>query len=184
MRGIIYIAMLGLSVGLFFFYVHPTYQEKIKVTRAEIEKYDQVIEEAQNLIKRRDELIRQRNSIPPQDLDRLVKLLPDTVDTVRLIFDLDRIAARYGMVIRKVQIGDEGGKENGTFAGAFESQSKDYGTMQLSFTVTSEYGTFINFIRDLEDSLRISDITEINFNSESEDGLSDYTITIKTYWLK
>ncbi|MEK7505854.1 MAG: type 4a pilus biogenesis protein PilO [Patescibacteria group bacterium] len=183
MKSIFY-GLIGLmAIGLFFFYTNPAYQDSIKQKRAQIEQYDQVIEESKTLIGKRDSLIKQRNAIDPSELDRLIKLLPDTVDTVRLVFDIDRVASQYGLVVRKVRVGEPGKDETASKTVAFRPDTKDYGVISLNFSVTATYEAFVRFIRDLEDSLRIADITEISFKT-GENQLSDYSVTLKTYWLK
>ena len=58
-----------------------------------------------------------------------------------------------------------------------------YGTMTLKFTVNSSYGNFINFLQDLENNLRLLDITEISFNT-TDSGFYDFNVSFNTYWLK
>ena len=59
-----------------------------------------------------------------------------------------------------------------------------YGTLTLSFNVTASYTTFLAFMRDLERSLRILDISSIKFGASDTSQVYDYEVTIKTYWLK
>jgi len=52
--------------------------------------------------------------------------------------------------------------------------------------VTSAYESLIQFIKDIEKSLRIVDVTEISLipSKTGESNLYEYNIGIKTYWLK
>jgi hypothetical protein len=59
-----------------------------------------------------------------------------------------------------------------------------YGTLTLSFSTTATYTTFLAFMRDLEKSLRLIDIVSVQFASSDTNQLYDYTVSIKTYWLK
>ena len=51
-------------------------------------------------------LLSRFNAFKTEDLDRLRKLLPDHVDNVRLILDLDNLAARHGMALQNVVISE------------------------------------------------------------------------------
>jgi len=59
-----------------------------------------------------------------------------------------------------------------------------YGTLTLSFSTTASYTTFLAFLHDIEESLRLIDITSVQFNSSDLSQLYDYSVSIKTYWLK
>ena len=64
---------------------------------------------------------------------------------------------------------------------------KLYGEFKLSFNTTGPYKNFLAFISDLEQNLRLVDITEVKFAQSSVlagvDNLS-YVVSLKTYWLK
>ncbi|MEK7228172.1 MAG: type 4a pilus biogenesis protein PilO, partial [Patescibacteria group bacterium] len=58
---------------------------------------------------------------------------------------------------------------------------------KLSFSTTGPYKNFLAFISDLEQNLRLVDITEVKFTQGSGPGVVDnlsYAVSLKTYWLK
>lgn len=177
MRGIFSIIAVLVAIGLFYWYIDPTYAV-IKNLRAQQATLDAALDRSLELQQARDQLLSKYNTFSPQDLDRLEKLLPDHVDNVRLILDLDGIASRYGMRVRNVSIQEQKQRANaiGTDESPFES-------LVLSFTVTGGYDTFRQFVSDLEKSLRIVDIVGINF-AANDTGVYDFTISLRTYWLK
>jgi Tfp pilus assembly protein PilO len=66
---------------------------------------------------------------------------------------------------------------------------KPYGEFTLSFTTTGQYKNFLSFISDLEQNLRLVDISAVEFklSEGAERGVGDslsYKVTLKTYWLK
>ena len=129
----------------------------------------------------RDQLLAKYNSFPVTDLDRLERMLPNNVDNVRLILEIDQISSRYGMPVRNITIsGDAGNKKGGDLIGRDE---KTYGSVVLTFSIDGSYSNFISFISDLEKSLRIVDIQNISI-SASDGGAYHYDIGIRTYWLK
>jgi hypothetical protein len=186
MSNIISIFLLLASIGVFFGYVDrnyrsPSVENNIVTLQAEREQYAVAIENSTKLIEKRNELVVKKNNLSEADELRLKKLLPDHVDNVRLIIDLDRIAQKHGITIRNITIDDAASKKDSAAAlGAAESP---VGTIGLKFSIQATYDRFLSFVGDLERSLRLVDITDVTFSS-SDTGIYDIGIAIKTYWLK
>ena len=53
----------------------------------------------------------------------------------------------------------------------------------MSFKVSAPYENFVKFMKDLEQSLRIVDVTALSFKANANN-IYDYSVSIKTYWLK
>jgi Tfp pilus assembly protein PilO len=177
MANLFPILMLVASIGLFVGYIDPQYSE-IKSLQSQKADYDQALVDANKLGKKRDDLLTQINSFKQEDLTRLSKLLPDNIDNVRLIIDIDEIAKQYGMRIRNF-ITSQTKKEQG-YVGDDQST---YGTLALSFSTSGTYEQFVAFMGALESSLRLVDIVSIEFIA-AETNISDFNVTIKTHWLK
>lgn len=180
MKGIIPIICIVIAGCLFYWYIDPTYAA-IKELRAEEATLDQALDRALELQETRDQLLSRYNTFAPNDLARLEKLLPDHVDNVRLILDLDGIASRYGMRVRDVSVDDP--KRTQSVADAVGPDETTHESMILSFTVSGQYDTFRQFLINLEQSLRLVDVEGIAFTS-SDSGLYDFTVSLRTYWLK
>jgi Tfp pilus assembly protein PilO len=176
MANIASIILILASLGLFFGYIDPNYTG-IQDLQAKKIDYDKALDSAAQLAQERDKLLAKLNSFKTEDLNRLTKLLPDNIDSVRLIIDIDGIASGFGMRIRNFKV--ETAKEQSLVG----SDAETYGTLSMTFSTTGTYETFTSFIRSLESSLRIIDVQAISFSS-SENQLDDYSVTIKTYWLK
>jgi len=177
-RPVLSIILIAISIGAFFSVINPRY-EGIKVLQTENAEFDQALEKARELQSVRDDLLSRYNTFSTEELEKLEKILPDNVDNVRLILDLDSIASRYGMTIRKVSL-----TEKVNVVSEIQT-ANEIGEIELSFNVESSYGDFKKFIRDLEQSLRIVDISKLAFIQDDDKGDgTDFKITIKTYWLK
>ena len=175
------IILILLSVGLFFGFIDPTYNE-IQIILQEETRFDQALDKSKELQEVRDRLLSRYNTFSTNDLDRLTKLLPDNVDNVRLVLDIDNIASVYVIRIKNVAIS----KTDDRQASVIGPDKKPYEQVLLSFSVTSAYESLIQFIKDIEKSLRIVDVTEISLipSKTGESNLYEYNIGIKTYWLK
>lgn len=172
------------SVGIFYGYTNSHYQgqangsKNIVSLMDERKQYLNVLDKSSEFIEETNKLTKINNELSNDDLERLKKLLPDHIDNVRLIIDIDEMASKYGFRMGNIKI------DNGAVSGdVVESDSKPYGTTILSFSITTSYSKFRSFVKDLEKSLRIFDITSVSFTA-NDTGNYDYNLVIKTYWIK
>jgi hypothetical protein len=107
-----------------------------------------------------------------------------------LIIDLDAMAKKYNLALRNIAVDDAvvagataPGKVVAASVGQFDATANKYGTRGVRFSVMASYDTFLQFLHDIQDSLRLLDVTNISFSS-TDAGLYDFSVTMKTYWLK
>jgi len=209
MRFILPIILVAISVSLFFMFTNPIMGD-ISGLRADAASYNEALDNSKALENARDTLTAKYNSINSDNLTKLEKLLPQNVDNIRLILEIEQVASPYGMVLKDVKYdatsssvaakGTTGPPTNP--AGITQSTAevpKDYGVFNLEFSVSGTYDNFINFTKDLESNLRIVDISSITFSSDvaaspngngnvsgtkSSADVYTYDFKIQTYWLK
>ena len=188
------LAALVIAGGLFFFYTKPAY-DGVQSVRAEIGEYDAALDKAAELQKLKQTLLSRYNAFNTGDLDRLHKLLPDHVDNVRLILDLDSLASHYGLALQNVDVSSSEAvaAKSQTAIGAIGAGNQKYDSLTLKFSTTGTYGNFVQFLADLESSLRIVDLASLSIASAGGESvrttggvepLYTYTIALRTYWLK
>src|SRR3989344_6704497 len=200
MRFVMPVILIGIGLAVFFVFTNPIYSD-IGLLRITMASYNEALNNAKALENERDKLTAKYNSIDPDNLEKIKKLLPENIDNIRLILEIEQIAAPYGMVLKDVKYSTTGDKENGKNAplptgavqggGVVSSTRKDYGVWDLEFSTTGTYNNFLNFTRDLESNLRMVDISSIQFLSNVASGSGSpmaetykYNFSIKTYWLK
>lgn len=188
-RVIFPIIMTVAAIGLFVVFTNPTYQE-VGSLRTVSAAYDQALNNSQQLLRVRGELASKFSNFSATDKDRLMKAMPDTVDNIRLIIDMQNIALSHGMALKDIKY-DARAQSNATPTGVtatpgqLAANQKDYGVFQLEFSVTGSYQNFLSFIGDVEQSLRLVDIESITFQApEAGSSAMKYIIRIRTYWLK
>lgn len=167
------------AIGLFFGYTNSTY-EVIKKLQVEAGEFDEALAKSRELGRVRDELLTRFNTFPSRQLEQLEKFLPDNVDNVRLILDIDNIASKYGLRIQNVVV-----------SSALTSQASSvvivqeglFDSVELGFTVITGYENFLQFIEDLETSLRLVDVVSLSFRV-IDNTLYSHSFRIRTYWLK
>lgn len=173
------LVFLALAAAIFFWYIDPTYAT-VKTLLSQQNELGQALSRSRELQDVRDQLLSRYNTFPQTELDKLQKLLPDHIDNVRLILDLDSMAAKYGMRVRNVASENDSSR---AAAGDLGADDSPYESVILSFTVTGPYTTFRQFLTDLEQSLRLMDVVGLSFNA-ADTGIYDFTLRVKTYWLK
>lgn len=177
MKNLISIILLVGAVGLFFGYTYKKY-DQIKTLRVDVSELQKDLEQSMTILSKRDELKKRYAAFKQSDLDNLNSLLPDYVDNIKLVMDMNNIAKLYGMSLKSIKVDEE--KQDKVVAAG--STKAPYGSMDISFKVTSTYENFVQFLRDLEKSLRIVDVTALSFKS-SDTGVYDFGVALKTYWL-
>lgn len=174
--------------AIFFLYTQPTY-DAVKSSSSQISQYDEALNKAAELQQLKQTLLSKYNTFNPSDIEKLHKLLPDHVDNVRLILDIDSIAGRHGMAIQNVVVSSSqssGGSQ--TAIGTVSSSKQKYDSLTLKFTSQGTYENFRGFLADIQKSLRIVDLTSLTItragNSGGSAALYNYDVTLRTYWLK
>lgn len=194
-RYILPIILIGVAIAGFFLLTDPIYKS-ISLERGQVASYNEALDNSKALEAERDKLTQKYNSIDPENLSKLQKFLPDNVDNIRLILEIEKIASPYGMALKDVKY--DATNDNvatsptiGVAKGGTNSLNKDYGTWNLEFSTQGTYNNFNSFVKDLENNLRIVDISSIQFSSGGKIGLSPslqeaykYNFKIRTYWLK
>ncbi len=187
MNFIFPIILIIISGGLFYIQIDPTYKQ-IKEDSQQAEEYNSIISKTTEIRKIREEQRSKLNSITSSDRTKLEKILPDHIDNIQLILDIQQIAYKYSMPsISDVSIVENNNSENGK--GIVAEGDELYDSVGFSFSVISNYSAFKNFIKDLDKSLRIMDIQSISFSKlnlgqgESLD-VYKFNVEVRTYWSK
>jgi len=192
LRTTISIICLVAAGAIFFMYTQPTY-DGVKTANAQIAQYDEALQKASELQQLKQALLSKYNTFDPAEVEKLHKLLPDHVDNVRLILDIDSLAATHSLAMQNVVVSSSQSTQGTqTAIGSVSSSKQKYDSLTLKFTTQGTYETFRNFLGDLQRSLRIVDLTSLNIARASEGGdsaapgaiLYKYDVVVRTYWLK
>lgn len=179
MKTIIPIILIAASIGVFMLYTDSEYQ-KIKAIQLEIVDYDKALAKSREVLSKRQTLADKYKLFSGKDLESVKKLLPEHVDNIQLVLDINGIARNKGMNLKSIKIDEEKVSASNAIIGA---DKKTYSSILVSFKVSSPYENFSDFLLELEQSLRIVDVTALSFRANDK-GVYDYNVTIRTYWLK
>lgn len=179
------IILIVLALGIYFTFTRVKLDDLKSIKEVNLE-YQQALNNSERLIKVRDGVRETYNKISADDRERLEKMLPDNVDNVRLIIDTNGVASKHNLNLKNIKTSATNVAGATTALPTTRGSSNlpsTYDTVTLSFNVSTNYQTFIDFMKDLEASLRIMDISRITLTA-SDTGIYDYGVEVKTYWLK
>lgn len=183
MRFLLPLIFIGTAVLVLFSFVEPLYRD-VQGLQAQNEELDDAVARTQELTAIRERLTTKYQSFSLDEFARISKLLPDTIDNIQLILDVDEIARQNALRIRDIAVStEEPSNGNGRARGGDSGGA--YDTMRMSFSTEASYSAFLAFLTDLERSLRLVDVIELSV-TEGEGGGSSlsYSVTLQAYWLK
>lgn len=180
-----------IAIAIFFGYINPTVTGAIATTNAQIKQYDAALTAAQRFEQKQAQLATEAKALPQDGVARLQSFLPDGVDNVQLILDLDAVAARSGIrlsnfVTTEVKGGQAASVDaNGTPTLALDN-GQPYDSLDLSMSGTGSYTQFRTFLDAVETSLRPLDLMEFHLSDAGAapgNGYK-YDMTFRLYWLR
>ena len=195
-RNITATILIVLGIGIYLTYTQGVVSD-ISSVKSVNNQYYSAINSAEKLIAVRDQVLKSYNNISANDRDRIDKMIPNTVDNIRLIINLNSIALQHGFSLKGITAVNNntsaGSPSNSQFGAAsplgaaagspLSINAPTLDTVAVSFTITAPYQQFISFMQDLEASLRIMDMTHLTV-SANDTGTYDFGVQLTTYWLR
>lgn len=192
MKSIISISIITASILLFLLFTQGNIKD-IKTNKAEAKHLSSVLESIQSYQQKYEQILQKYNEIPTNNIERIEKFLPNNVDNVKLILAVQNVAGGLGVSIKNVTYDTVSSKTSvaQNSQSALNRQTKDYGIFDMNFTLTGRYVDFVNFLSEIEKSLRIVDVREVEFLSQNtksgvtptENDIYQFDIGLRTYWL-
>ncbi len=202
MKTLFPISLILTSIILFFLVINPFYKD-VKQLKTDVSVYRGALDNANVLKDTRDSLLEKYRNIKEEDKTRLNNFLPNTVNNIKFILEIERIANLHGMPLKNIKFDDKDLPEN-QVANTDDSIvipsdemviEKPFGVFPIEFVTEGDYASFLSFIEDLELNLRLMDIKEISFAIPDKTTTStpdvsinpniyNYIVKVDTYWLK
>jgi hypothetical protein len=203
------IVLLIVSGGMLFTVAKSQYGA-YKENRDHVAQLDAAIDKFRELDLLKKERVERKSKIAATSLSKLENgMLSDSVDTIRLTMDIQGIAAKHGILIKKIDIKKDEAVSEGLKAAQAQAANstvgistgsvsgRKYGVLSIGFTLNSTYAEFKEFLYDLERSLRVIDLMSLKISSGSKEevstgatatkkttGVYNYSVQAQTYWLK
>lgn len=189
------ILLFIVSAGLFFTYLKPAYNVYLAFKEQE-KRLDVAIGDSKDLLKKYDELYGKYSLITDAQKQKLDKILPDSVDVVHLVMDLDNLSTNHNLSINSFDIPDmESGQTPTRSKNRRNITNKDkdssIGEAVLGLDIEGDYKDFKSFLYDVEKSLSLMDAVSLEIDVPDVDMLQpgverkvSYSLKLQVYWLK
>lgn len=141
--------LIAISITIFFVFASPMLTD-ISALSAKAASYNEALGNSKALENERDKLTTKYNSISTENLQKLKKFLPENVDNIRLILEIEKIASPYGMALKDVKYNADdidNTTPKGVITGGPKQSPKEYGVFDLEFSTTGTYKNFLSFAR-------------------------------------
>ena len=187
MKSLTPVLLISISLGLFYLHISPRYHS-IQNFMSEEVQYNEALTKAGELENKRDELLTKYNTFSADKTKRLERLIPDTVNTVKLVADMNNVAAKYGITIKNITTTQQIVDDSQTIGGKGAAAKKPYQTTLITFAFAATYPNLIFYLKDLEKSLQLIDVQSVAFQVPSDEngnsGIYPYIVSFQTYSLK
>lgn len=148
-------------------------EKGVQALRASESNYRDTVNQAQNLFTQGKQLQSQYEAIDEEAKAKMSVMIPQKIDQVGLLSEVDAIANKSGIALTNVTAVE------GT------SLDKDRGAYDVTFTVKTSYSKFKDFMRNYETSLRLFTLQSVSFVApEKPDDLITFKVILRTYYLK
>ena len=210
MKNIISIILLVLAAGVSVLFTAKQFsctQETcgysgVKEIRARTSEIKTALTNSQAIEKKRELLNQKYNSITIEDKQKLEALVPNNVDNIKLVLEIETLANKYGVSISspRLKIAQDVPADvakDATGQAIRQNQNdyqNTYGSFVLDFGVRTNYQNLKNLIRDMERNLRLIEITSIeikvpegidpNTKRPYPNGIYDVQLQATIYYLK
>ena len=196
MRSLFPIIFILIAGTLFFVLVRPLYSETSKLS-ADIDVYNTALDNSKDLQTTRDALLVNYQNITAEDKNRLMEFLPNSVNNIGLILQIEKIAKEHNMELADITFDAE--KPGTTTKGSSvaikandPNANRTFGVFPFEFTTEGTYEDFVGFLTDVERNLRLVDVKSISFSvptqsakaQEQNTNIYSYSLKVETYWLK
>lgn len=184
MRTLTPIFSILIAILLYFFFIGPRYAE-VKEIRAEAENYQEAARRYDEFATALNRLLDLKRQQSPSTLERINQLVPHELDTAHIIADLEQLAEGHQLLFGNItteslEVAPARSQANGSEQ--LSGESTELQTADISFELVGTYGQFKEFLRDLESSLTLLEVTGLRF--KASDGLFEqFGVTVRAYAL-
>jgi hypothetical protein len=157
------IALILGGTLILYFLAWPQWQEA-SATRERVTGLQSLSAELDDLLRQRDRLLQTYRQTPPEDLLRLEELAPLTLKPTAIVTMFDAIAQKNRVSIGQIDVG--------SVTANAQKGGRPTGSVEVTMTVDGTLAAFESFLRDVERSVHITDISQITFAGDPQEGFS------------
>jgi len=121
---------------------------------------------------RKDELMKELNALPADKRARLGQMIPEESRREDILLIMTNIARKNGVEIKSISFTESRAKIVGDFA-----------SVDTTLSVLGNYANLMAFAKDVESSLRLSDVERANIASSGKSPF-DLQLTVRSYYVE
>ncbi len=204
-KNIIATILIIVGIGLYFTVAKPIFDETKSVKEVN-DKLQEALTGMDEVIRIRDDINKKYNSIGEENKAKLDKMIPDSVDNIRLVIDLNNLARQKNLMLENLRVAVPSGSGKQTNArtpvtsvgttpvnmtGAvglsgpneFNVAEPTLDKITFSFGVKATFDQFVGLLQAMQANLRITDLTSLSMTANDQ-GVYEFDLQFQTYWLK
>lgn len=193
-----------LVIFLVIFLIAPKFQDA-QNARNVISEQREIIQSITDRVNSVKNEIKKYEALGREDTERILRAVPEGVDTPNLIFNLETISSSSGLVLESMSISERAtdvqqvasagaSSDPGGIAPRFLGSMDSAGGMpdvleaRVDMSVRGSYESFKDFLKELENSLRLFDMETITFSSPGASGEGEsnnirFNLVFRTYYV-
>lgn len=192
-KTVVQLILFITSLVIIFSYIKPAYTN-LQSIQVETEKYEGALKSAQNFNTELRNQLSQANALTTTQLQKLDRYLPEDIDTISVMRDIEIIAKQYALEVTGLGVGEEilMGEESSSNTEYFgeddtfmmeENTSDVLPQASLEFTVkvSGEYEDFKLFLQDLERNAYPLEVTSLTLTPDSAEASQSAAQTASGY---
>jgi hypothetical protein len=185
-KSTIQIVLVIVSIVIIVAYVKPTFEE-MKTTQVETAVYQEALDNALVYSDELQKLSAEVKKFSASELRTLKRYIPDEIDAVSVMRDIEAIVRRNQMVTELLEASDFGLREAGSMQSAQGQTDPDQEKIsaglsfgQFTLVTSGSYEQFKFLLQDFEKNAYPLEITSISF-TPSVDSLYTFSVVLETY---
>ena len=182
---LIILSLAGLAVILFLDV--PGVQSVLQL-RTDIETQKQALIDKQDLFTRISKLSEAYKE-NKDNIDKMEMILPAKEDVPNLLVQVESLVFEQGLILNKLELSaptqESGGKAitPEEIMAQKNSTTKGYKVLNINLGFTGDYSALKNFLKAVEENIRLIDVEVISIAPESEGmGIFKFDLSLKTYY--
>ena len=187
-KNIVIFILLLVFVAILVFLDLPKFQNILDLRR-EVETEKERFSEKQLLLAKIEKLEKKYQEAE-ESLEKVNYILPSSQDIPNLIVQLEALVLEGGVALESIQFSEAKevvqSRAERAHTTIKETSSVDYRIISIDLSLRGSYSAFKNFLKLVEENIRLMDINSINLSSESSEEteipIFNLSIKINTYY--
>lgn len=144
----------------------------VSALRIEKTELGEITSSIDKSVKRKNELIKELDALPQDDRARLKLMIPEESRREDILLILSNIGRKNSVTLKSI-----------AFTEAQARVAGDFASVDTSVTISGNYANIVEFIKDVEASLRLTDIERASLNTSGSSTL-DMQLVLRSYYVE